>query len=102
MVTLFVPSSSAVTHTTQGPVLLLGVAVAEFLLLFSLAFFYRRPALAVLGCLCVLAFAGCGGRIDSSYKQATTATVTLTATSVRTSAPVSHSAEVEVVIPPHN
>ncbi len=106
VVTLSLPSSSAAAHTaahtTLGPTWLLGVAIAEFLLLFSLAFFYRRPALAVLGCLCLLAVAGCGGRIDSSSRQATTATVTLTATSVRTSATLSHSVELEVVITPHN
>ena len=102
VVTLSLPSSSAASHTTLGPVWLLGVAMTQFLLLFSLAFFHRRPALAVLGSLCLLAVAGCGGRIDSSSRQATTATVTLTATSARTSAPLSHSVEVEVVIIPHN
>jgi hypothetical protein len=76
--------------------------MAGFLLLSFSARFYRRPALAVLGCLCFLAAAGCGGRIASSFKQATTATVTLTATSARTPAALSHSVEIEVVIAPHD
>jgi hypothetical protein len=100
VITLSLPSSSA-AHTTLGPAGLLGVAVAAFLLLFSSACFYRRPALAVLGCLCFLAAAGCGGRIASSSRQATTATVTLTATAARTPASLSHSVEIEVVTAPH-
>jgi hypothetical protein len=102
VVTLSLPSSSAAAHTTLGPAGLLGVATAGFLLLFSSACFYRRPALAVLGCLFLLAAAGCGGRIASSSRPATTATVTLTATSARTQASLSHSVEIEVVIAPPN
>jgi hypothetical protein len=102
VVTLSLPSSSAAAHTILGPTGLLGVAMAGFLLLSFSARFYRRPVLAVLGCLCFLAAAGCGGRIASSFKQATTATVTLTATSARTPAALSHSVEIEVVIAPHD
>jgi hypothetical protein len=102
LVTLSLPSSSAAARTTLGPAGLLEVAMAEFLLLFSLASFYRRPALAVLGCLCLLAVAGCSGRIASSSMRPTTATVTLTATSARTPASLSHSVELEVVVASHN
>jgi hypothetical protein len=102
VVTLSLPSPSAAAHTTLVPAGLLGLAVAACLLLSLSACFYRRPVLAVLGCFCILAAAGCGGRIASSASQATPATVTLTATSTRAPASLSHSVEIEVVIAPHN
>jgi len=102
VVTLSLPSPSAAAHTTLVPAGLLGLGVAACLLLSLSACFYRRPVLAVLGCLCLLAVAGCGGRIASSASQATPATVTLTATSTRAPASLSHSVEIEVVIAPHN
>ncbi len=101
MVTLSLPSSPAASRTTLGTAGLLGLAMA-LLFLFSSACFYQRPALAVLGCLCLLAAAGCGGRIASSSSLATRATVTLTATSARAPASLSHSVEIEVIIVPHN
>jgi Bacterial Ig-like domain (group 3)/FG-GAP-like repeat len=102
VVTLSLPSPSAAVHTTLLPAGLLGLAVAACLLLSLSACFYRRPVLAVLGCFCLLAAAGCGGRIASSASQATSATVTLTATSTRAPASLSHSVEIEVVIAPPN
>jgi hypothetical protein len=102
VVTLSLSSPSAAAHTTLVPAGLLGLAVAACLLSSLSACFYRRPVFAVLGCFCILAAAGCGGRIASSASQATPATVTLTATSTRAPASLSHSVEIEVVIAPHN
>ena len=102
VVTLVLPSSRAGfagTHSSLWPIGLLGIAIMGLLFVLFATFGQRRHALAMVGCLCLAAAVGCGGRVNPSAVPARTTAVTLTAASAQTAA-LSHSVTIEVTIAP--